>query len=274
MQPRRRLCPRPDQAQARGGRRTRKRAALPRAPDGAGTRESRRNDGQLSASIAHEINQPIAAVIANANAGLRWLGARRPDLDEVQQALRRIVRDGTRAGEVIGRVRTLVEKVPPRLDRFDINEAIREVIPLIQAELQRNRVGLQTGLANDLPLVPGDRVQLQQVIVDLIVNALDAMAGVSDGIRELTIASGTAAPNDVFVEVQDTGPGLDPASLDRLFQSFYTTKPDGMGMGLAISRSIVEAHGGRLSATPNEPRGAVFRMTLPVQETLTRTPER
>ena len=164
--------------------------------------------------------------------------------------------------------------MPPRLDRFDINEAIREVIPLIQAELQRNRVGLQTGLANDLPLVPGDRVQLQQVIVNLIVNALDAMAGVSDGIRELTIASGTAAPNDVFVEVQDTGPGLDPASLDRLFQSFYTTKPDGMGMGLAISRSIVEAHGGRLSATPNEPRGAVFRMTLPVQETLTRTPER
>ena len=230
--------------------------------------------GQLSASIAHEINQPIAAVIANANAGLRWLGARRPDLDEVQQALRRIVRDGTRAGEVIGRVRTLVKKVPPRLDRFDINEAIREVIPLIQAELQRNRVGLQTGLANDLPLVPGDRVQLQQVIVNLIVNALDAMAGVSDGIRELTIASGAAAPNDVFVEVQDTGPGLDPASLDRLFQSFYTTKPDGMGMGLAISRSIVEVHGGRLSATPNEPRGAVFRMTLPVQETLTRTPER
>ena len=212
--------------------------------------------GQLSASIAHEINQPIAAVIANANAGLRWLGARRPDLDEVQQALRRIVRDGTRAGEVIGRVRTLVKKVPPRLDRFEINEAIREVIPLIQAELQRNRVGLQTGLANDLPLVPGDRVQLQQVIVNLIVNALDAMAGVSDGIRELTIASGAAAPNDVFVEVQDTGPGLDPASLDRLFQSFYTTKPDGMGMGLAISRSIVEAHGGRLSATPNEPRGA------------------
>ena len=230
--------------------------------------------GQLSASIAHEINQPIAAVIANANAGLRWLGARRPDLNEVQQALRRIVRDGTRAGEVIGRVRTLVKKVPPRLDWLHINEAIREVIPLIQAELQRKRVGLQTGLANDLPLVPGDRVQLQQVIVNLIVNALDAMAGVSDGIRELTIASGAAAPNDVFVEVQDTGSGLDPASLDRLFQSFYTTKPDGMGMGLAISRSIVEAHGGRLSATPNEPRGAVFRMTLPVQETLTGTPER
>ena len=220
--------------------------------------------GQLSASIAHEINQPIAAVIANANAGLRWLGARRPDLDEVQQALSRIVRDGNRAGEVIGRVRALVKKVPPRRDRLDVNEAIREVIPLIQAELQRHRVGLQTRLADDLPLVPGDRVQLQQVIVNLIVNAFEAMTGVSDGSRELTIASGAAASNDVFVEVQDTGPGLDPANLDRLFQSFYTTKPDGMGMGLAISRSIVEAHGGRLSATPNEPRGAVFRFTLPV----------
>jgi PAS domain S-box-containing protein len=230
--------------------------------------------GQLSASIAHEINQPIAAVIANANAGLRWLGARRPDLDEVQQALSRIVRDGNRAGEVIGRVRALVKKVPPRRDRLDVNEAIREVIPLIQAELQRHRVGLQTRLADDLPLVPGDRVQLQQVIVNLIVNAFEAMTGVSDGSRELSIASGAAASNDVFVEVQDTGPGLDPANLDRLFQSFYTTKPDGMGMGLAISRSIVEAHGGRLSATPSEPRGAVFRFTLPVEETLSDNPQR
>jgi PAS domain S-box-containing protein len=230
--------------------------------------------GQLSASIAHEINQPIAAVIANANAGLRWLGARRPDLDEVRQALSRIVRDGNRAGEVIGRVRALVKKVPPRRDRLDVNEAIREVIPLIQAELQRNRVGLQTGLAVDLPLVPGDRVQLQQVIVNLIVNAVEAMTGVCDGPRELTIASGAAAFNAVFVEVQDTGPGLDPADLDRLFQSFYTTKADGMGMGLAISRSIIEAHGGRLSVTANQPHGAVFRLTLPVEEALAGNPQR
>ncbi len=230
--------------------------------------------GQLSASIAHEINQPIAAVIANASAGLRWLGARPPELEQVRQALARIVRDGTRAGEVIARIRALVKKMPPRRELLDINEAIREVISLIQAEMQRNRVGLQTGLADDLPLVPGDRVQVQQVIVNLIVNAVEAMSGASDGPRELTIASGADDSNDVYVEVQDTGPGLDPANLDRLFQSFYTTKPDGIGMGLAISRSIVEAHRGHLSATPNEPRGAVFRLTLPVEETPSGNPQR
>jgi PAS domain S-box-containing protein len=222
--------------------------------------------GQLSASIAHEINQPIAAVIANASAGLRWLGARPPELEQVRQALARIVRDGKRAGEVIAHVRALVKKAPPRRDRLDINEAIREVISLTQAELQRNRVGLQTGLADGLPLVPGDRVQLQQVIVNLILNAVEAMTGASDGPCGLTIASGADGSNGVFVDVRDTGPGLDPANLDGLFQSFYTTKPDGIGMGLAISRSIVEAHGGKLSAVPNKPRGAVFRFTLPVEE--------
>jgi PAS domain S-box-containing protein len=230
--------------------------------------------GQLSASIAHEINQPIAAVIANANAGLRWLGAPRPDLGEVRQALGRIVRDGTRAGEVIARVRALIKKTTPRRDRLDINEAIREVISLTQAEMQRNRVGLQTGLADGLPLVPGDRVQLQQVIVNLIVNAIEAMAGAGDGPHELRIVSGINDANDIVVEVQDTGPGLDSEQLDRLFQSFYTTKPDGIGMGLAISRSIAEAHGGCLSAAPNSPRGAVFRLALPVEETLWGNPER
>jgi signal transduction histidine kinase len=156
---------------------------------------------------------------------------------------------------------------------LDINEAIREVIALTQAEMQRNGVRLQTRLSGGLPLVSGDRVQLQQVIVNLILNAVEAMSGASGGPRELTIASGAAASNDAFVEVQDTGPGLDPANLDRLFQSFYTTKPDGMGMGLAISRSIVEAHGGRLSAAPNEPHGAVFRFTLSVEEQLSEGPE-
>ena len=149
---------------------------------------------------------------------------------------------------------------------MDINEAIREVMALTQTEMQRNGVRLQSRLADDLPLVPADRVQLQQVMINLIVNAIEAMSGASDGSRELTIVSGTDDANDVFVEVQDTGPGLDPEKLDRLFQSFYTTKPDGIGMGLAISRSIVEAHGGRLSAAPNKPRGAVFRFTLPVEE--------
>ena len=229
---------------------------------------------EMAASIAHEVNQPISAVITNANAGLRWLGARQPDLDEVRQALGRIIRDGTRAGEVIGRIRALVRKMPPRRDRLDINEAIREVIALTQTEVQRNRVGLQTRLADDLPLVSADRVQLQQVMINLIINAIEAMAGAGNGPRALTIISGTDDANEVAVEVQDTGPGLDPEQLDRLFQSFYTTKPDGIGMGLAISRSIAEAHGGRLSAALNKPRGAVFRLTLPVEETLSGTPER
>jgi C4-dicarboxylate-specific signal transduction histidine kinase len=221
--------------------------------------------GEMTASIAHEVNQPIAATVTNAHAGLRWLGAQPPDLEEARQALGRIVRDGSRAGEVIDRIRALVKKVPPRRELLDINEAIRDVIALTQTEVQQNRVKLQARLADDLALVPADRVQLQQVIMNLLVNAVEAMSSVGDGSRELTIASGEDDPNAVFVEVQDTGPGIDPAELDRLFQSFYTTKPDGIGMGLAISRSIIEAHGGRLKAAPNQPHGAVFRFTLPIE---------
>jgi signal transduction histidine kinase len=149
---------------------------------------------------------------------------------------------------------------------LDINEAIREVIALTQTEVQQNGVRLQTRFADDLPFVPADRVQLQQVIMNLLVNAVEAMSSAGDRSRELTIASGKDDANEVFVEVRDTGPGIDPPNLDRLFQSFYTTKPDGIGMGLAISRSIVEAHGGLLSAAPNNPRGAVFRFTLPAEE--------
>jgi C4-dicarboxylate-specific signal transduction histidine kinase len=195
-------------------------------------------------------------------------------MDEVRQALWRIVRDGTRAGEVIGRIREHVKKMPPRRDLLDINEAIREVVALTQTETQRNAVRLQSRLVDDLPLVSADRVQLQQVMINLVVNAIEAMAGAGDGPRELTIVSGMDDANEVVVEVQDTGPGLDPQQLDRLFQSFFTTKPDGIGMGLAISRSIAEAHGGCLSAAPNNPRGAVFRLTLPVKDTLSKTPER
>jgi PAS domain S-box-containing protein len=221
---------------------------------------------EMAASVAHEVNQPIAAVITNANAGLRWLGAQQPDLQEVRQALGRIVRDGTRAGEVISRIRALVKKTPPRRERLDINQTIREVVALTQTEMQRNGVTLQSRLANDLPLVPADRVQLQQIMINLIINAIEAMAGTGDGSRELAIVSRIDDANDVVVEVRDTGPGLDPEKLDRLFQSFYTTKPDGIGMGLAISRSIAEANGGCLSAAPNNPRGAVFRFTLPVED--------
>jgi PAS domain S-box-containing protein len=229
--------------------------------------------GEMTASIAHEVNQPIAAVVTNANAGLRWLGAQQPKMDEVRQALGRIVRDGTRAGEVIGRIRSLIKKVPPRRELLDINQAIREVIGLTQTETQRNAVRLQSRFADGLPLVSADRVQLQQVMINLIINAIEAMDGANDGPRELTVVSGIQDANDVVVEVQDTGPGLDPEQFDRLFQSFYTTKPDGIGMGLAISRSIAEAHGGRLSAAPNNPRGAVFRFTLPIDENFAATPE-
>jgi PAS domain S-box-containing protein len=221
--------------------------------------------GEMTASIAHEVNQPISAVITNAHAGLRWLDARRPDLEEVRQTLSRIVRDGNRAGEVIDRIRASVRKMPPHRDRANINEAIHEVIVLTQTEVQRNGIRLQTRLTDDLPLVPADRVQLQQVIMNLIVNAIEAMAGAGNRPRELTIVSREGDTNTVFVEVRDTGPGFDPADLDRLFQSFYTTKPDGIGMGLAISRSIVEAHGGTLSAGPNRPHGATFQFTVPAR---------
>jgi PAS domain S-box-containing protein len=228
--------------------------------------------GEMTASIAHEVNQPISAVITNASAGLRWLGATLPDLREVRQALDRIVRDGARAGEVIARIRALVRKVPPHRDLLDINDTIREVISLTQTEMQRNGVGLVSRFPDRLPLVSADRVQLQQVMINLIVNAIEAMAGTAGRLRELTIASGTDDAHDLFVEVRDTGPGFEPEQLDQLFQSFYTTKPDGIGMGLAISRSIAEAHGGRLSAAPNKPRGAVFRLTLPIEEALSRSP--
>src|SRR6267378_5554252 len=191
--------------------------------------------------------------------------AQPPNLEETRQALGRIVRDGNRAAEVMGRIRALVKKMPPRRERLDINEVVLEVISLTQGELQRNRVELQTHLARNLPAVPGDRVQLQQIILNLILNAVEAMSEVADRPHTLAAASGATDSHAVLVEVRDSGPGLDAVNIDRLFDSFYTTKPNGMGMGLAISRSIVEAHGGRLWATPNEPHGAVFCFTLPTE---------
>ena len=221
--------------------------------------------GELTSSIAHEVNQPIGAVVTSAGAGLRWLAAEPPDLEKAGQALERIVRDGSRAGEVIGRVRALVKKVPPSTDLFNINDAILEVTALAQNELRKHAVDLRTNLSNDVPLVPADRVQVQQVILNLTVNAIDAMSSIGDRRRELVVNSGLSDPNEVFVEVRDSGQGFDQANLNVLFESFYSTKPQGMGMGLSISRSIVEAHGGRLSATQNEPYGAVFRFTLPLE---------
>ena len=220
--------------------------------------------GQLTASIAHEITQPITATVFDAEAGLLWLAAQPPNLEEARQILTRIVQSGNRAGEVIGRIRALVKKAPPRRDRLEINGVIREVIELTRDEAQKNGVAVRTQLADGLPLIQGDRVQLQQVILNLIVNAVQAMSSVSEGARDLLISTGTAESDRVLVAVRDSGPGLPPSSAERLFEAFYTTKADGMGMGLSICRSMIEAHGGRLWASANEPHGAVFRFTVPV----------
>jgi signal transduction histidine kinase len=220
--------------------------------------------GEMTASISHEVNQPLTGILANAGTALRYLARDVPDLQEARRALELVVRDGKRARDVIVRIRGLAKKAPPRRLRLDINDTIREVIALTGRELQTKRVELRTELASDLPLVAADRVQLQQVILNLIVNAVEAMHDSGSGPRELVVGTG-GIDSGIFAEVRDSGPGLDSALLDRLFDSFYTTKSEGMGMGLSISRSIVEAHGGRLWATPNNPRGAVFRFTLPVE---------
>src|ERR1700730_5496242 len=219
--------------------------------------------GQLTASIAHEVNQPIAATVTNAQAALRWLDARPPDLDEVRQALVRIGRNPNRAGDVIGRIRDLIKKAPPRTNSVDMNEAVREVIELIRGEAVKNAVSLQMELGKGLPLIKGDRVQLQQVVLNLIINAVQAVGAVADGAREVLITTAQADPNGVLVAVKDSGPGLAPASLEHLFEAFYTTKPGGLGMGLSICRSIIEAHEGRVWVTANLPQGAVFQFTLP-----------
>jgi PAS domain S-box-containing protein len=222
--------------------------------------------GEMAASIAHEVNQPLTGIVAHAGTGLRWLAANPPDLEEARHALEFILRDGHRAAGIIARIRALVEKVPPRRERLDINTAILEVIALTNPELQRNQVELRSQLASGLPPVPADRVQLQQVILNLIVNASEAMSEGANLPRTLLVTSGVTDANEVFVEVRDSGPGFGVADPRRIFDSFYTTKSEGMGMGLSISRSIVEAHGGRLWASPNQPHGAVFRFTLPVED--------
>jgi C4-dicarboxylate-specific signal transduction histidine kinase len=218
--------------------------------------------GQLTASIAHEVNQPVGAMCSNAEAALRWLGRRPPDLEEVRQSLARIVNDGHRAAGVVGRIRELVNKAPPRKDRLDINGAIEEVIELTRGETLKNAIFVQPELAGDLPVVEGDRVQLQQVMLNLMVNAIQAMSGV-DARRELRVTTANDPSGGILVAVRDSGSGLSMNDLNRLFEPFYTTKPEGMGMGLPICRSIIEAHGGRLWASPNEPQGAVFQFTLP-----------
>ena len=218
--------------------------------------------GELTASIAHEVNQPITATAANAQAALRWLAAQPPDLEEARQALARIVNDSKRAGDIIRRIRDLIKKAPPRVDRFDISGAIREVIELSRAEATKNGVSVQTQLADTLPLAKGDKIELQQVVLNLIVNAVEAMSTVAEGPRELLISAARTDP-ELLVTVRDTGPGLPVAGLERIFEPFHTTKQTGLGMGLSICRSIIKAHGGRLWTSANLPRGAVFHFTVP-----------
>jgi C4-dicarboxylate-specific signal transduction histidine kinase len=217
--------------------------------------------GQLTGAIAHEVKQPIAAVITSAEAGLRWLDRAAPDVEKAQAAFGRIVRDGKRGSAVIDGIRNLIKKAPSRKDCLEINGAIREVIELTHGEMVKNNVFVRTDFANSLPLIKGDRVQLQQVVLNLVMNAVEAMS-VSEGARELLISTAKDQSGDVIVTVRDSGPGLDPKSINHLFDSFYTTKPSGMGMGLAICRSIIEAHGGRLWACEKEPQGATFQFTL------------
>ncbi len=221
--------------------------------------------GQLTASIAHEVNQPIAATVLNAETGLRWLGAEPPDLDEARQAFSDIMRDGNRAAAVVERIRNLSKKALPRDEHVEINGAIREVIELTRSEAMKNGVSAQTELVEGLPLVHGDRVELQQVILNLILNALEAMSETSEGPRELLVTTEKAESGDLLVTVRDSGPGLALGALENLFKAFHTSKPNGLGLGLSICRSIIEAHGGRLWASANASRGAVFQFMLPAQ---------
>jgi PAS domain S-box-containing protein len=224
--------------------------------------------GQLAASIAHEVTQPIGATVTSAEAGLRWLSVQPPDVEEAREMFSSIVNAGHRAADVIGRIRELIKKAPPRKEPVDINQAIRDVIALTHGEAWKYGASVQAQLADGLSLIQGDRVQLQQVLLNLLINAMEAMSGVSDGARELFIITGKADSDHVLVAVRDSGPGFTAEIAERVFAPFYTTKISGLGMGLSICRSIVEAHGGRLWATSNVPRGAIFQFTVPVHSDL------
>ena len=220
--------------------------------------------GQLAASIAHDVSQPIAATVIHAQAALRWLGAEPPNLERVRESLDNIIKGGHRARDVIGRTRSIIKKAPPRKDRLDINEPIREMIELTRGEAVKHGVSVQAELMDDLPLLEGDRVGLQQVILNLVMNAVEAMSSTSDGLRTLSISTGRAEQGGVLVVIGDSGPGLASAAVERLFDAFYTTKPGGLGLGLSICRSIIEAHGGQLWASPRAPHGTAFHFTVPI----------
>ena len=219
--------------------------------------------GELAASIAHEVNQPLSGVVSNASASLRWLAGEVPNLEEVREGLQRIVRDGKRAGEVIARIRALTRRAEMPREKLDLNDTMREVLALVGDEAKGKSVIIRTRFAEDLSPVSGDRVQLQQVVLNLVMNGIEAMSSVGERARELLITTRNVDADRVQVSVEDSGIGIDPQKLDKIFDSFYTTKPGGMGMGLSISRSILQAHGGRLWATAKDGPGTIFHFTLP-----------
>jgi C4-dicarboxylate-specific signal transduction histidine kinase len=219
---------------------------------------------QMAASIAHEINQPLAAIVAHGNAGLRWLARDPADLDEVRATLECIVKDGHHASEVIDGIRSMFKKQGQADASLDVNDLVREVLALLQGEIQSQQVTIKSELAEDLPQVPANRVQLQQVVVNLIMNAVDAMSAVADRARSLRVRTEVHEFNQLLITVEDSGTGIDPENVERVFDAFFTTKSHGMGMGLSICRSIVEGHGGRLTVSAGQPHGSIFHVSLPI----------
>jgi C4-dicarboxylate-specific signal transduction histidine kinase len=218
--------------------------------------------GELTASLAHEVNQPIAAAVTDSSTCLRWLTRDEPDLEEARLAASRMVKDAARASEIINRIRSLFKRGTPQRELVDVNEVIREMLVLLRSQAIRYSISMRTEQSESLPRIMGDRVQLQQVLMNLIINAIEAMKDM-DGPRELTVKSQKAEDEQVMVTVSDTGVGLPAQQADQIFNAFFTTKPEGTGMGLRISRSIVESHRGRLWADGNSSRGASFHLTLP-----------
>jgi C4-dicarboxylate-specific signal transduction histidine kinase len=220
--------------------------------------------GELTATIAHEVNQPLAAVVSSGNACLRWLASEPPNIENAKQSVDRIIRDAHRASEVIGRVRSLAKKTPPEKQWLNINDAVRETLSLTRMEAAEHGASLRSQLSDDVPPVWADRIEVQQVILNLIINGIEAISAEGNERRDVLVTTKKDKPDDILLTVCDTGTGLDPAKLEHIFDAFYSTKREGMGLGLAVSRSIIEAHGGRLWASQNEPHGAIFQFTLPI----------
>jgi C4-dicarboxylate-specific signal transduction histidine kinase len=224
--------------------------------------------GQLTASIAHEVNQPLAALLTNAGTAARWLDRQPPDLEKTRQSIDRMISDGRRAADIVSRIRDFSKKTPVSKEDLDINGAIVEIMILSRAAISEHGILVKMQLSEGLPLIVGDRIQLQQVILNLIMNAIEAMSETSGEARLLLISTSAAGSDGVRVAISDSGPGLPREAPERIFDAFFTTKSTGLGMGLSICRSIVEAHGGRLSAAANQPRGAVFCILLPIADSI------